>query len=180
MEIKNGDDVIRTIFLLLGLCFAIFVIPKYFNPPSSVKDDAQELNVFEGHDQIRPNNQSDDSGSNPSQDVPEPTTYQNAIKAAKILNKPLLLIFSSDWCTPCQAMKRNTWSNARVKQKMESYVVYHVNIDEEQQVRRDHSVDSVPTYIALDVSNDTFRELKRGVGNRGPDEIIRWLDSVLN
>lgn len=68
--------------------------------------------------------------------------YEEAIEISK--NKPLLVIFSADWCGPCKKLKQE------INQfDLTNYVVCFVNGDERTDLTNKYNVDSYPTSIIL-------------------------------
>jgi thiol:disulfide interchange protein len=60
--------------------------------------------------------------------------YEEALKLAKELNKPILLDFTGWACVNCRKMEENVWPDPRVKELMEQYVLVSLYVDDKQKL----------------------------------------------
>lgn len=102
----------------------------------------------------------------------EPRSYAEAVRMAQSQNKKLFLYFGADWCSWCNKMKNETLSDARVKNALRNYIVYHVDKDRESSLANRYNVRGIPSYFVVG-SNE--RREKTGSGYKTPDQFVRWL-----
>jgi thiol:disulfide interchange protein DsbD len=60
--------------------------------------------------------------------------YEEALKLAKELNKPILLDFTGWACVNCRKMEENVWPDPRVKELMEQYVLVSLYVDDKHKL----------------------------------------------
>ena len=103
-----------------------------------------------------------------------PNNYREALGYTKTKNGKMLLVFSSNSCDPCQAMKNNTYSNPMVQQALidsKIVLVYHIN-SKERDIKRQYGVTAIPAYYIVDGDQKVY---KSGLGYKGPTEFINWI-----
>jgi thioredoxin-like negative regulator of GroEL len=81
-----------------------------------------------------------------------------------------LLIFTADWCGPCQQLKTDIAQNPEI---MRDYEWGYVDFDAEKDLVRAYSVKTVPTFFILEGHN----VVRQQSGYRGPGQLRRWLQS---
>ena len=87
-------------------------------------------------------------------------------------SRPQLLIFSADWCGPCQAAKKSMKQNIGLKRIVDSYDVVQYDFDIAIPMRRKYSVNKVPTFIVV----SDGEELRRQVGFSSEAKLKNFLD----
>ena len=87
-------------------------------------------------------------------------------------SRPQLIIFSADWCGPCQAAKKAMKENVSLKRITDSYEVVKYNFDVAIPMRRKYNVDRVPTFIVVAEGE----EIRRQVGFSSVDKLKSFLD----
>lgn len=95
------------------------------------------------------------------------TDYDEALELAKKENKPILAVFSTSWCPPCQAMKSKIYPQESVKKALEAWVPAYIDGDQFQALTRQMGVEAYPTFVVLDSSG---QELGRFVGGKATAE----------
>ena len=92
--------------------------------------------------------------------------------------KPVLLMFTADWCGPCQAFKGNVLADDRVVERIvKSCKFEKVDLTKWEgkpaAVATEFGVRSIPTLILVNSKN---QEIDRYSGPRDPESFARWLD----
>lgn len=77
------------------------------------------------------------------------------ITRAESERRPMLVLFTADWCPPCQRMKRHALGNAEVMSALEeTFVLVKVDLTDRggpnDAVAIDHGVQSIPTVMVYD------------------------------
>jgi thiol:disulfide interchange protein len=93
-------------------------------------------------------------------------------------DRPVLLMFTADWCGPCQALKAGALSNPVVLDKMEKscrlqIVDLTVWKGRSAETAKQYGVRAIPTLILVDT---TGREISRYQGPNDAQYFARWLD----
>jgi thioredoxin 1 len=87
--------------------------------------------------------------------------------------KPVLVDFWADWCTPCRMLSPVV---DEVAQSFEGKVVVgKVNIDEQEALAQKFGVMSIPTLILFKGGE----AVQKSIGVVGKDKIVNMLNSVL-
>lgn len=79
-----------------------------------------------------------------------------------------LLIFTAEWCGPCQRVKEDLLADTDLAA---AYEVGFVDFDREKELVRAYGVKTVPTFFILEGT----RAVRQQVGYRGPGQLKRWL-----
>lgn len=87
-------------------------------------------------------------------------------------SRPQLIIFSADWCGPCQEAKKAMKENVALKRIIDSYEVVKYNFDVAIPMRRKYNVNRVPTFIVV----SDGEEIRRQVGFNSIDKLKSFLD----
>ena len=87
-------------------------------------------------------------------------------------SRPQLIIFSADWCGPCQAAKKAMKENMDLKRIVDSYEVLRYDFDVAIPMRRKYKVDRVPTFIVVAEGE----EIRRQVGFSSTEKLKTFLD----
>lgn len=117
---------------------------------------------------ISPRPESSDEGSEDSpkeeRDQPSqvaPTTYDEAIKLAGKLNRPVFVIFSAEWCGPCQKMKQEVWPNPKIQEAMKSYIVLKLDADRSPKESREFNVSYLPAGFIVNSNEKILKQYQR-------------------
>lgn len=102
------------------------------------------------------------------------TDWKEAKALAHETGKPIFGVFSAEWCGPCQAMKRDVYPKAAVRETLEDWIPVYVDSDKDPDAHREYEVDAVPTFILL--SSEAKQE-DRFMGYRESEELIDILNS---
>ncbi|OGT45737.1 MAG: hypothetical protein A3E83_04705 [Gammaproteobacteria bacterium RIFCSPHIGHO2_12_FULL_41_20] len=97
---------------------------------------------------------------------------QQQLSLAKSMHKPAMIEFYASWCPDCRALDKNAFSNLRIQQLMQSFLVMRVDITHDnaelKQLRDRYHVYGVPSIIfydktgnqiAMDLSQEPSKDL---------------------
>lgn len=87
-----------------------------------------------------------------------------------------LLVFTADWCGPCQQFKADLKENPKLAGDLEVSVI---NIDKAKDMAQEFGVKTVPTFVLVEVKEGVVKkegEVRRQVGYTGPKKFQRWLE----
>lgn len=83
-------------------------------------------------------------------------SYDDFLREAKKLKKPIVLDFWASWCGPCKKLENETFKNPSLASYINSnFMVYRVNIDsfDGMTIADRFAVDAYPTLVLLDSKN---------------------------
>jgi thiol:disulfide interchange protein len=113
---------------------------------------------------------------------PEPDSYSDAIEIAKEEKKPLIIMFTAQWCQPCQDFKRRTLFPIHNKLR-QTHIIYMVDVDNKREARTKQAFRSlpkgwqwtgqVPTVYVTDTQ--VIRLRSKTVGYMSPQTFEQWL-----
>jgi len=92
--------------------------------------------------------------------------------------KPLMLMFTADWCGPCQVFKAGVLSNPAVLDRLGRNCRFQT-VDltnwtgHNRDVAKHYDVDAIPTLILVDGAG---RPISRYEGPHEPQSFGRWID----
>jgi thioredoxin-related protein len=123
----------------------------------------------------------------PANEVEWLDRYEAAKERARQQQRPMLLYFTADWCPPCQAMKRDTWPNARVERMVnERFVPVYVDVDEQANlpISERFAVQAIPTLYATDASGEPLTDASgqpvRHSGYLSTEQMLAFLRFALD
>jgi thioredoxin-related protein len=70
----------------------------------------------------------------PKGNPPFSTDYKTALQTAKKENKPLVIVFSSEFCSPCKAMLKSVYPSKKVTPLHDQFVWVYVDTDVEENI----------------------------------------------
>jgi thiol:disulfide interchange protein len=110
----------------------------------------------------------------PRELVPWQSDVAAAQAQAQKANKPILLYFTASWCGPCQMMRRNVWSDARVASAAAAYVPIRIDVDQNPEIAVQYgATESVPVLMVMDSNNQVIRRIDFALE---ADDMIAWLN----
>ncbi|MCE8422879.1 MAG: thioredoxin family protein [Candidatus Methanoperedens sp.] len=95
--------------------------------------------------------------------------YEEGILAAGTANKPMLLDFYADWCSPCVAMEEGTYPDKRVVSEMKDFVAIKIDTQKRIDIETRYGIAYYPTVVFLDPKG---KEITRYIGYLGPEEMV--------
>lgn len=117
-------------------------------------------------------NQSQKKVKTQQTDIKWYTDLNAALDEAKNTNKPVFIDFYATWCSYCNKMDENTFSDLQVQQKLNNYITVKIDIDRNPTIASNYKVYGVPTQVILNSNGD---EVKRNEGYLGPNELLNQL-----
>lgn len=93
--------------------------------------------------------------------------------------KPILIHFTTDWCSWCRKIEADTYPDKRVAEKMLKFVNLKVNpekSDENRAFASKYNVTGYPTILFLDKE---LKVLHRVGGYQGPDDFLKSIETAL-
>lgn len=103
-------------------------------------------------------------------------SWDEAVAHAKSANKPILAVFSAEWCGPCQAMVREVYPKETVKQALKAWVPVYIDSDKFPDLAKKFNIEAFPTFVLLSAAAE---EQKRVVGAMPDDKFISLLKTHL-
>jgi thioredoxin 1 len=98
--------------------------------------------------------------------------FNSLLKQAKKANKPVFIDFYADWCGYCTDMDKKTFSNQRVKAKLNGYFLIKINADYNNKLLNKYRIYGLPTSMILDSNG---KAIKRHGGYQEPLEFLKWM-----
>lgn len=96
------------------------------------------------------------------------TDWDKATAEAKAGNKPILAVFSAEWCGPCKMMAKEVYPKENVKAALKDYVAVYVDGDKFPERAAKYEIEGYPTYVIM--SPEAIEE-DRFVGAR-PEQVF--------
>ena len=101
---------------------------------------------------------------------------QQASSVARKADKPMMIEFWADWCTPCKIMETEVYSDARVSTALrEKMVAVRIHFDLQKDLVRQYNVEAIPNII---FTNSWGTELVRHRGIIEADDLAAVIDAL--
>jgi len=104
------------------------------------------------------------------------TNYEEAFSIAKRENKPLFILFSTEYCRWCTKLKETTLKDSELKSRLEDeFVVLFLDRDRDQYPNK-YRVKGVPAVYMTDKNEEIFTSM---VGyHKDPKDYIKWFNYI--
>ena len=104
--------------------------------------------------------------------------WEAGLQQAETTGKPMLVLFTADWCGPCQELKKDVLSDAQVAGRLRNeFTLVKVDLTEQGgpngQTAATYGVRGIPTLIRFNAKGEQVDRLSGGVPK---DVLLRWLD----
>lgn len=88
--------------------------------------------------------------------------------------RPVLALFTADWCGACQTLKRGALANARVTDWLgEQVQTVYIDTDANPAISQQHNISAIPALLVL----RDGREVARLEGAVPADTLLTWLET---
>lgn len=106
--------------------------------------------------------------------------WTGALAESSRLGKPLLVLFTADWCPPCQTLKKDVLGDSQVASRLRSdFVLLKVDLTDRggpnDRVAHTAGVRSVPTIIVYDAKGNQVARMS-GAGPK--DHMVQWFTAA--
>ena len=102
----------------------------------------------------------------------------SGMDAGALHGRPILVLFTADWCPPCRVLKRDVLSDDDLKAYLAAeYVCVKIDLTDQggpnNQVAADFGVRSIPSLQAFDADGHQLGVFN---GQRTPWDLLAWLE----
>jgi tetratricopeptide (TPR) repeat protein len=93
--------------------------------------------------------------------------FQKADEVAAREKKPILAVFSTSWCGPCQEMIKSVYPHKDVVAELNNWVPVYVDGDEFRDLAKAHNIIGFPTHILFDTNGNETARFVGGAADAG-------------
>ncbi len=101
-------------------------------------------------------------------------SYDEAIKLAAKLDKPILIDFQTEWCGSCRVMEQLVFTAKPVVAQSSDYVFLKLDGDKQKELVKKYGVKAYPTTILLSANEEV---LQKHTGYLGVRPFLKFLES---
>lgn len=144
--------------------------------PKNNSNSLEKENEWEEWEKDKPSQKEDKKKEQPEEPKEDKmviaTSYKDAIQKANELNKDVFIFFTSDKCSWCDKMKKETFEDDKIIKLMSKFIFFECNFKENTTLFLKHKVISTPTCIII---NKDEKVIKSDKGFKNPDELSNWI-----
>jgi thiol:disulfide interchange protein len=107
--------------------------------------------------------------------IPWRQDFAAAAMEAQQKGEPRLLYFTSDFCDPCEQMKRTTWADSRVAAALAGYVPVKIDFLKETELDQKFGVEAIPTMIVVGSNGQVVKATTGGIN---AEEFLNWISGT--
>lgn len=106
------------------------------------------------------------------------TDYSAGVRQATESKKPMLVLFTADWCPPCQQLKADVWTDADASKRLgDQFTLVKVDLTqqggENGEIAQTYAVRGIPTVIVFGANG---QQVDRRAGGGDKESVMAWLD----
>lgn len=108
-------------------------------------------------------------------------SYTEALKSSKATQKPIMVVFTADWCVFCKKLENQTFTDSRViKMVNENFIAVKIDKDKEKKIVADFGVQGIPDIYFLTPFNTTdgVKTISRQLGYIDADSFYTGLKQI--
>lgn len=109
-------------------------------------------------------------------------TYSDALKFSKEENKPIMMVFTADWCVFCKKLEAETFSDPTVANYVNrNFIAVKIDRDKETQIVKDFNVQGIPDIFFLEPYKvgENVRIMARQIGYIKPTPFYEGLQQII-
>lgn len=183
----------RLFAAMTSLCFALYLIPGLWGAPLKPLSGllpplaTQDFNIYD----LKYINHSSYTKESPS--LPEPKKYTDkfhvpfglkayydideALTAAKIVNKPVMIDFTGWSCANCRKMENEVWSNPEVLKKIkENFILVSLYVDDRTELAETEKIKK-PNGEMINTIGDKNLDFEQTAFNLNAQPLYKFVDT---
>ncbi len=104
------------------------------------------------------------------------SNVKSALRKAKSKKKPVMVYFYTNWCSWCERLERETYSDLKVSKLARKFILVKVNGDRDRDTVEKYDIRGYPAVLFLGSKGNTIQQVE---GYVGPDDFARIMQDVL-
>lgn len=102
-------------------------------------------------------------------------SYQDARKAAKVENRPMMLFFTASWCPWCHKMEDETLNEEKVVSWLRRFACVKIDVDKHRDIALAYAVSSLPRTIVINTHDEMVGDW---LGYRDAEQFLDLVDQI--